>query len=87
MQFPLGKSKVQDPWHQAAMPAVEEIFLPVLQSGDDPEHWAFFVHAMRHMSPHYDYALQMPMPLHYARRLREEYIIDLAQHDEGDDEE
>ena len=86
MQFRTGKSKIEDPWHQAAMPAVEEIFLPVLQPGDDPEQWAFFVHAMRHMSPHYDHALQMPMPLHYARQVSE-YIIDLAQHDEDDDEE
>jgi hypothetical protein len=86
MQYPIKKSKIQDPWRQAAVPAVEEIFLPVLQPEDDPEHWAFFVHAMRHMSPHYDYALQIPMPLHYARQVRE-YIIDLAQNDEDDDEE
>ena len=67
------------------MPAVEEIFLPVLQPGDEPECWAFFVHAMRHMSPHHDYALRMPMPLHYARQVTE-YIIDLARHDEDDED-
>ena len=48
--------------------------------------WALFVHAMRHMSPHYDHALQMPMPLHYARQVTE-YIIDLGPHDENDEEE
>ena len=41
---------------------------------------------MRHMNPHYDHALQMPMPLRHARQVTE-YIIDLGQHDENDEEE
>src|SRR5439155_802923 len=66
-------SKVEKPRARVAIPRAQEIFLPVLQPGDDPQAVALFIHRMRRMAPQYDGPLRLPVPLHLASQV-EEYV-------------
>lgn len=67
------KSKREQPYDNHALTRAKEITLVQLREGDGPNEWANVIHRLRQMAPHFNDALERPLPLHLAR-LTEEYI-------------
>ena len=70
------KSKRDAPFDRLALTDWNEITLVQLDDGDTPKPWAYIVHRLREMSAHYNEALSLPLPLHLARLLEDDYIFD-----------
>ena len=64
-------AKLDRPNLTIAVPRVIELFLAILQDGDDADQWAVVVHRLRQMAGHHDEATRLPLPLHLARGLTE----------------
>jgi hypothetical protein len=64
-------AKLDHPNLTIAVRRIIELFLPILQDGDEADQWAMVVHRLRQMAGHHDEATQLPLPLHLARGLTE----------------
>jgi hypothetical protein len=64
-------AKLDRPNLTITVPNVVELFLPLLQDGDDADQWAMIVHRLRQMAGHHDEATRLPLPLHLAKGLTE----------------
>lgn len=66
-------SKRDRPFDRHASTRICEVVLVQLHEGDDSIAWVGAVHRLREMAAHFNYTLQLPLPLHLAK-LTEEYM-------------
>lgn len=64
-------SKIERPTLAVSVPTAMEVFLPTLEEKDDPSEWVWLVHRLRQAAAHYDAPLQLPLPVHLAKRVTE----------------
>lgn len=74
LTIPVGFHKVQSPSLLGWIPQAVELLPAGFDAGEDPVEAVAFAHFLRRMNPHYDDATVMPLPIHLARKLKENWV-------------